>query len=632
MPHDPLGRVQTFPRLFSGKMVYRVTASRQTPFHNLRATLMGLVLLAILPALGLALYHGLALRAQARNEAQAEAVKRARNLAAVQKEHYEAVRRLVETLAATTVVRVIDPKGCSLLFSQLKTQSGEGLANILAVSANGEPIGQAAPGAGDLFAPETSPLGVPTYAGRSWFTTVSQTKACVSEPFALTPDGRPAMTVACPALGWDGQVKAVVAASMTLDGLLLSAGTALDGVVGVLAPDGLLLAVRPSEAAAVGTEIAGSGLARTVLAKPSGSAEVPGLGGSPKLVGFDRLLPGLPGSPTVFVEIPLEEAYAPARKLLVEQTLWLALVGLVGLGVAWTLGSRLLVRPITVMAGAAEAIGRGEFSVRLDDAGQVAELSRLGRAFNRMAEGLEERQAELDKKTRELENSNKDLEQFAYVASHDLQEPLRKVTSFADLLAKRCSGQLDENGQRYVAYMVDGARRMSQLITHLLDFSRIGSRGTAFVPADLNEPLDAALDNLELPLTENQAVVSRGTLPTVTADAAQLCQLFQNLIGNAVKYRSDAVPAIAVTAEHRDGAWIVAVADNGPGIAPQHHGRIFRMFQRLQADQDSRGAGIGLAFCKRIVERHGGRIWVESEEGRGSTFYFTLPDAENPSA
>jgi len=609
-----------------------VTANRQTPFHSLRATLMGLVLLAILPALGLALYHGLVLRAQARSEAQAEAVRQARNLAAVQKEHYEAVRRLVETLAATTVVRVIDPKGCSLLFSQLKTQAGERLANILAVSAAGEVIGQAVPEAGDLFAPETTPMGTPTYAGRNWFKSVSQTRACVSEPFALTPDGRPAMTVACPALGWDGQVKAMVAAAMTLDSLLRSADAATSGVVGVLAPDGLLLAVHPAETAAVGLDVGDSGLAQTVLARSGGSAETLGLGGSPKLVGFDRLLPVLPGSPTVFVEIPLEEAYAPARKLLVEQTLWLALVGLVGLGVAWALGFRLVVRPITAMAGAAEAIGRGEFSIRLEADGQALELARLGRAFNRMAEGLEERQAELDKKTKELENSNKDLEQFAYVASHDLQEPLRKITSFADLLAKRCSGQLDDNGQRYVAYMVDGARRMSQLITHLLDFSRIGSRGKAFVPADLNEPLDIALDNLELPLTENQAVVSRGTLPMVTADAAQLCQLFQNLIGNAIKYRGEAPPAIAVTAERRDGSWVVAVADNGPGIPPQHHERIFRMFQRLQADQDRRGAGIGLAFCKRIVERHGGRIWVESEEGRGSTFYFTLPDAESPSA
>ena len=613
-------------------MARRVTASRQTPLTSLRATLMGLVLLAILPALGLALYHGLVLRAQARSEAWAEAVRQARNLAAVQQEHYEAVRRLVETLAATTVVRVIDPKGCSLLFSQLKTQAGERLANILAVSATGEVIGQAVPEAGDLFAPETTPMGTPTYAGRSWFKTVSQTKACVSEPFALTPDGRPAMTVACPALGWDGQVKAVVAAAMTLDSLLRSADAATNGVVGVLAPDGLLLAAHPAETAAVGLDVGDSGLAQTVLARPGGSAETLGLGGSPKLVGFDRLLPALPGSPTVFVEIPLEEAYAPARKLLVEQTLWLALVGLVGLGVAWALGFRLVVRPITAMAGAAEAIGRGEFSVRLEADGQALELARLGRAFNRMAEGLEERQTELDKKTKELENSNKDLEQFAYVASHDLQEPLRKITSFADLLAKRCAGQLDDNGQRYVAYMVDGARRMSQLITHLLDFSRIGSRGKAFVPGDLNEPLDAALDNLELPLTENQAVVSRGALPMVTADAAQLCQLFQNLIGNAVKYRGQAAPAIAVTAERHDGSWVVAVADNGPGIPPQHHERIFRMFQRLQADQDRRGAGIGLAFCKRIVERHGGRIWVESEEGRGSTFYFTLPDAESPSA
>jgi len=181
-------------------------------------------------------------------------------------------------------------------------------------------------------------------------------------------------------------------------------------------------------------------------------------------------------------------------------------------------------------------------------------------------------------------------------------------------------------------YMVDGAKRMSQLITHLLEYSRIGTRGKTFDAVDLNVALDAALDNLQLPIEENNATIVREPLPLVPADATQICQLFQNLIGNAIKYRGPADPVIRVAAEHRAGAWVVSVADNGPGIAPQHHERIFRMFQRLQADRGQQGAGIGLSFCKRIAERHGGRIWVESEEGRGSTFYCTLPDTQEEPA
>lgn len=604
--------------------------------RGLRATLMGLVLLAILPALGLALYHGLVLRSQARAEAQTKAAQQATALATGERGHYDAVRRLIETLAATTVVRVIDPEGCSRLFSQLKAQSGAGLANILAVSSTGETIGEAVPKAGDFFPAGQTPLGTATYAGRAWFKTAMTAKTCATEPFALPPEGRPVMTVACPALGWDGEVKAVVAASLTLEALAQAVAAAPPppgGLVGVIAPDGKLLAAFPDPPVPIGTNINAAPLGRSVLEAAQGSTETTGLSGLPRLVGFAHMVPGLADSPSVFVSTPLQEAYAPARKLLREQTLWLALVGVIGLGVAWLLGSRLLVRPITAMANAAEAIGRGEFSVRLDARGHALELTRLGRAFNRMAQGLEERQADLEKKTAELENSNKDLEQFAYIASHDLQEPLRKVTSFADLLGKRCAGQLDTNGQRYVGYMVDGARRMSLLITHLLEYSRIGTRGKEFALIDLNAPLDDALDNLELVLGETGGTVSRGELPVVTADATQLAQLFQNLVGNALKYRSEAVPAIIVTAarDKDGGAWVVSVADNGPGIAPQHHERIFRMFQRLHVDSERKGAGIGLSFCKRIVERHGGHIWVESEEGRGSIFSFTLPDAKESS-
>jgi len=594
---------------------------------------MGLVLLAVLPALGLALYHGLTLRGQARIEAKSAAEQQAFALCAVQKEQFTAARQLIETLAATTVVRVIDPQGCSQLFSQLLAQSGGGLANILAVSASGDRIGEAVPEAGDFFPVSRTPLGAANYASRDWFSHVVRTGTFYAASFAPAPDGRPVMVIACPALGWDGAVKAVVAASLTLDALARAVAAAPPppgGVVGVVDGMGRLLAAFPDPNGQVGENVSPSPLTQAVLARPQGSAEAAGPDGVVRLVGFTRLQPETAGSPTVYVGIPLREAYAQAQKLLRDQMVWLAAVGLIGLGVAWILGTRLLVAPITALVEAAEAIGRGEFATRTGETGHALELKRLGRAFNRMAEGLEERERGLAQKTAELENSNKDLEQFAYVASHDLQEPLRKITSFADLLAKRYAGQLDETGQRYVDYMVDGARRMSQLITHLLTYSRLGTRGKAFAPLPVGEALTVALENLQMALEETGATVTRGDLPVAVADAAQLAQLFQNLVGNALKYRGQDAPMISVSASRGENAWTVAVADNGIGIAPQHHERVFRMFQRLHTTKEHPGVGIGLSFCKRIVERHGGRIWVESEEGRGSTFFFTLPDIEEP--
>ncbi len=592
---------------------------------------MGLVLLAVLPALGLTLHHGLEQRAKARDEARSAAVNRALTLAAGQERHLAAALRLVESLAAATVVRVVDPQGCSLLFSQLLRQSGAGVANILAVAAGGERIAEAAGGFGDGFPPGRTPMQTDTFAGRDWFRAATTEKTCQAGPFAPAPDGRPLAVVACPSLGWDGEVKAVVAASLSLDALAEAVAAApppKGGVVGVLVPSGRLLATFPRPLPAVGTDISGTPLGRAVSGHRFGSLEAMGLDGEAKLVGFSRFAPDRPDSPVVFVERPLAEAYAASRKLLRDQVAWLALVGLIGLGAAWFFGSRLLVRPIVALMEAAEAIGRGEFATRLSGASSIRELSRLDQAFDAMAGELEERERALAEKTAALENSNKDLEQFAYVASHDLQEPLRKITSFADLLGKRCAGQLDETGERYVAYMVDGARRMSQLINHLLTYSRLGTSKAAFAPMALGDALDVALDNLELPLAEAGAVVTREALPEVTADATQIAQLFQNLVGNAVKYRGEAPPEIHVSARRDGDAWTVAVADNGMGIAPQHFDRVFRMFQRLTTAKEHAGAGIGLAFCKRIVERHGGRIWVESTAGAGSTFLFTLPDRE----
>ena len=229
----------------------------------------------------------------------------------------------------------------------------------------------------------------------------------------------------------------------------------------------------------------------------------------------------------------------------------------------------------------------------------------------------------------ELKRSNLDLEQFAYVASHDLQEPLRAVGGYVKLLERHLGTRLDAKGQEYVAGAFEGALRMEQLINDLLNFSRVGTHGGQFVPTSLEVPLQHALRNLQVSLQSVEAGVTHDALPTLAVDATQLMQVFQNLIGNALKFRGEQPPQIHVGATQQDRRWIVSVRDNGIGIEPQYYERIFQLFQRLHTRKQYPGTGIGLAICKRIVERHGGAIWVESQPGQGSTFYFSIPDTRS---
>jgi len=236
-------------------------------------------------------------------------------------------------------------------------------------------------------------------------------------------------------------------------------------------------------------------------------------------------------------------------------------------------------------------------------------------------------QQALAKRTQDLARSNAELEQFAYVASHDLQEPLRMVASYTQLLARRYHDKLDQDANDFIAYAVDGANRMQRLINDLLAFSRVGTRGKPFEPTDCNTVLKDVLDNLQMSIEETQATVTYDELPTVMADESQLSQLFQNLIVNSIKFRSEQAPAIHISTQRLENEWQFSVRDNGIGIPPEFFERIFVIFQRLHARDDYPGTGIGLAVCKRIVERHGGRIWVASTPGQGSTFSFTLPVA-----
>ena len=231
----------------------------------------------------------------------------------------------------------------------------------------------------------------------------------------------------------------------------------------------------------------------------------------------------------------------------------------------------------------------------------------------------------LSEQAEELKRSNEELQQFAYVASHDLQEPLRMVASYVQLLSRRYKGKMDSDADEFIDFAVDGATRMQGLINALLSYSRLGSRAKELAPTNLGSVFNDVMKNLKVVLEDSGAVITNDELPTVMGDNVQLSRLFQNLISNSIKFRGEDIPRIHLSVQQKDEQWVFAVSDNGIGIDPEYFERIFVIFQRLHGKEEYPGTGIGLAVCRKIVERHGGRIWVESERGKGSKFCFTIP-------
>jgi two-component system sensor histidine kinase/response regulator len=242
---------------------------------------------------------------------------------------------------------------------------------------------------------------------------------------------------------------------------------------------------------------------------------------------------------------------------------------------------------------------------------------------------LQQLNAELEQLAAALRRSNADLEQLAYVASHDMQEPLRMVASYLQLITRRYGDRLDADGHEFIGYAVDGAKRMQAMINDLLVLSRVSTKARPFAPTDCGRILATVRMQLQVAMAESGATITEDPLPTVNGDATQLLQLFQNLIANAIKFRGEQSPQVHVSAQATEEGWCFSVRDNGIGIAPEYFERIFLLFQRLHGRNEYPGTGIGLALCKRIVERHGGRIWVESAAGQGSTFMFTLARPES---
>lgn len=355
----------------------------------------------------------------------------------------------------------------------------------------------------------------------------------------------------------------------------------------------------------------------------------------------------------VFLDVGQDTAFAPLASLkhlaIVTTAIVLLMATLLAVATA-----RSLSRPLHVLRDGAERIAGGDLAHRLT-VQPGDEVGELAAAFNKMAAVLEMQMAALreserslqqlndeleqrvTERTEQLAQSNAELERFAYVASHDLQEPLRTVASYLQLIERRYAGRLDDAGREFVAYAVEGASRMRELINDLLEFSRVQTRARPFTLVSLENLLAEIQADLRIAIEENAAVITHDPLPGVMGDAGQLRRLFQNLIGNAIKYRGKEAPRIHLSARRLESlpknrpegvpesGWLISVRDNGIGIEPQYHEKVFQLFQRLHGREDYPGTGLGLALCRRIAERHGGTIWVESGPATGSTFHVALP-------
>ena len=288
--------------------------------------------------------------------------------------------------------------------------------------------------------------------------------------------------------------------------------------------------------------------------------------------------------------------------------------------------SRLTIAPLTALTEAAHQLVESNKALPVQDEGRTDEVGTLTRTFNTMVTAIQVRESERDKALERLEVSNSELKQFAYVAAHDLKEPLRTISNYLSLLGERLEGKLDEKGERFWKTVVDSSYRMDALISGLLTYAKLGNKALVPQQIDMDEVVSKVLSDLKVVVNESGAKIERHNLPLVYADATQMSQLLQNLVANGIKFHGKDAPKLDIGANRVSNGWMFYVRDNGIGFDMQFQERIFLIFQRLHGREEYAGTGLGLAVCKRIVERHGGKIWAESKDGEGSTFFFTVPD------
>jgi signal transduction histidine kinase len=477
-------------------------------------------------------------------------------------------------------------------------------------------------------------------AYQNWYRELmSSGKTVISELHISNATQRPTITIATPMRNSAGQVIGIWAGALKLETFSQMARCELESGTpqryGYITDSrGLIIAHQGNpKYVQEQTDFSSVPPVRAALAGQHGTMQyVSPIDGQEKL-GASMPLPGT-GWVVVYV-VPTQVAFAPLTRLMYTTLSITVLIAIIVTIIGLVIVLRQVTKPLGQLTTAAVKMGTGDLSQRVKVT-TGDEIGQLGTEFNQMAVLLSEKEAQLrdyaaqleqkvEERTVELARSNADLAQFAYVASHDLQEPLRMVSSFVQLIEHRYKDKLDAAGTEFISYAVDGANRMQTMINDLLTFSRVGTRGKPFEPIDCEVILDQTLTNLQMAVEDSQAIITHDPLPTVMGDDTQMVQLFQNLIGNAIKFRRQEQLRVHISAQAKEKEWVFSVRDNGTGIDPQYAERIFVIFQRLHSKEEYPGTGIGLAVCKRVVERHGGKIWVESQPGQGSTFYFTIP-------
>src|SRR4051812_4904799 len=614
----------------------RAFARRIPGLARLRTRLLILVLLALIPVLGLIVYTAAQERSAAITEARAASLRLVRLASSGQKQHIEAARQLLTTLAQLSEVRQTNAIACEQLFTNLLTLHRV-YANIGIISPDGYMIASGVP------------MRRAFLGDRSFFQRTRDTlKFTIGDYRIGRETHRPTVDLGYPVRGEDGRFAGVIFAAFDLTWLnQLIAHADLPDRSSLTAIDraGTVILRYPDRRERhPGDSVKHLPAISKIL---HGNAE--GTFRDSQFDGVDRIYAYTPLSRTdaiadswVLVGIPAESALAPAYRTLAINLSYLGFVMILALTAAWYGGDFFILRKVRALVGATRRVTSGDLKARTQTHYDSGELGELAHAFDEMAESLEQRVAErqqaeaelkvaneslelrVAKRTTELRRSNEELEQFAYVASHDLQEPPRMITSYMQLLKQRYGHKLDVDATEFMAFALDGAERMQRLIVDLLTYSRVGTKAKPLVPIDMNDIMERATRNLTVAIEESGAKVNFPRLPVIPGDGVQLTQLFQNLIGNAIKFRSDRSPQVEIRVQQEPGVWHFTVSDNGIGIPKKDFERIFIIFQRLHTREKYPGTGIGLAICKKIVERHNGRIWLESEEGKGTTFHVVL--------
>jgi signal transduction histidine kinase len=600
---------------------------------SLRSRSILLVLLALLPVLVLTLYSYFDGRNRAIREVQRDELVAARNLAAVQETLIASTGQLLAALARLPQVQRRDRNACDSLFAGLMAQCPH---YAVLVSADLE---------GQVFASAPASPGPVNIADRLFFQKAVETQGfVVGEPLLGRISKKHSINLAYPIVDDAGRVQGVLTAGIDLNWLGgLLAKSDLPPSTGLALADaaGRVLFRYPDPLKYFDTTFV-EPVIKAMNSRMEGVLEGKGLPGDLRLLAFTRLAAPLHDLRLV-IGIPKEVAIAKVNHELWRNLLWLAAVSLLALSAARLGGKTFILRPVNRLLEVTRRLTSGDLTARNGAPYQSGELGQLARAFDHMADSLQGRNAELkrvvvelkkrvrqlDVRTAQLEASNKELADFTYTVSHDLRAPLRSIGGFARVLMEEYPAKLDADGQRYLNIIYQDARRMGQLIDDLLALTRLGRKEMSLVRIDMAELARAVWEEVKAPYPERNLHIEIQPLPPVLGDRVMMRQVMAQLLENALKFTSPRATAeIEVSGKAEEDGQVYCVKDNGVGFEMRYVNKLFEVFQRLHTDEEFAGTGVGLAIVKRIIDRHGGRLWAEGKVGGGAAFYFALPRRE----